>query len=80
MRARVTIRFKPGVLDPQAAAIAGSLKGLGFETVQAVTQAKLIELELAVADAEEAHGQARAMCEAILANPVIETYEITIEG
>jgi phosphoribosylformylglycinamidine synthase len=79
MRARVEVRLKQGVLDPQGAAIGRALAGLGFEGVGEVRQGKLIELELAESDRHAAEAQLRAMCEQLLTNPVIETYTVTIE-
>ena len=73
MKATVTVRLKPGVLDPQGRAIQHALGGLGFAGVEDVRVGKLIELELADgADVD-------AMCRALLANPVIESYRITHE-
>jgi phosphoribosylformylglycinamidine synthase len=79
MRARVEVRLKDGVLDPQGAAIGRALAQLGFAGVGEVRQGKMIELQLDDADREAAAATARAMCERLLANPVIETYTVTIE-
>jgi phosphoribosylformylglycinamidine synthase subunit PurS len=79
MKARVHVRLKEGVLDPQGAAIGRALGQLGFDEVRDVRQGKLIELELAASDRAAAERQVRAMCEQLLANPVIETYMITLE-
>lgn len=79
MKARVHVRLKDGVLDPQGAAIRRALAQLGFGGVGEVRQGKLIELELDEADPEAAAGAVRAMCERLLANPVIETYSVTID-
>jgi phosphoribosylformylglycinamidine synthase len=80
VKVRVTIGFRPGVLDPEAVAIHRSLKGLGFETVEGVRKEKVIELELASTDRARAEEEVRAMCEKLLANPVIESYAIALEG
>jgi phosphoribosylformylglycinamidine synthase len=80
MRAIVTIRFKDGVLDPEAVAIGRALEGLGFAEVRAVRRRKVIELELAGNDPTAARARVEAMCEQLLANPVIESYGIEIEG
>ena len=74
VKATVTIRLKPGVLDPQGRAIQHALGGLGFAGVEDVRVGKLIELEL-TEDAD-----VDAMCRALLANPVIESYRIAREG
>jgi phosphoribosylformylglycinamidine synthase PurS subunit len=79
MKARVEVRLKNGVLDPQGAAIGRALGQLGFAGVGAVRQGKLLELELAQTDPAMAEAEVRAMCEQLLANPVIETYTIAIE-
>lgn len=78
MLARVTVRLKNGVLDPQGRAIGHALAGLGFEGVDEVRQGKLIELELADTDAAAAHARVDAMCRSLLANTVIEAYQIEI--
>jgi phosphoribosylformylglycinamidine synthase len=78
MRARVHVRLKDGVLDPQGAAIGRALGQLGFAGVGEVRQGKMIELQLDDTDRAQAEARVRAMCERLLANPVIETYTITI--
>ncbi|MCE3247992.1 MAG: phosphoribosylformylglycinamidine synthase subunit PurS [Geminicoccaceae bacterium] len=79
MKARVEVRLKDGVLDPQGAAIGRALGQLGFAGVGAVRQGKLIELELAPRERAAAEAELRAICEQLLANPVIETYTMTLE-
>jgi phosphoribosylformylglycinamidine synthase len=78
MRARVHVRLKDGVLDPQGAAIGRALGQLGFAGVGEVRQGKMIELQLDDTDRAQAEARVQAMCERLLANPVIETYTITI--
>ncbi|SET25541.1 phosphoribosylformylglycinamidine synthase subunit PurS [Oceanicella actignis] len=78
MRARVHITLKSGVLDPQGEAIRHALGALGFDGVERVRQGKVIELELADADPEAARARVREMCEKLLANTVIENYQIEI--
>jgi phosphoribosylformylglycinamidine synthase subunit PurS len=70
VRARVLIRPKEGILDPQGQAVERALPALGFEGVQNVHVGRLIEL-----DVEDA-GRLPEMCERLLANPLIEDYEI----
>lgn len=70
MKATVTVRLKPGVLDPQGRAIQHALGSLGFAGVADVRVGKLIELDV-TEDAD-----VDAMCRALLANPVIESYRI----
>ena len=78
MKARVAVSFRPGVLDPEAMAIGRSLKGLGFESVTGVRRTKLIELDLDESDRAVAERKVKAMCEKLLANPVIESYRVEI--
>lgn len=78
MKARVTVTLRPGVLDPQGEAIRGALGAMGFAGVGAVRQGKLIEIDLAAPDRAAAETEARAMCERLLANTVIETYAVEI--
>ena len=78
MRARIHVKLKPGVLDPQGKAIGNALKGLGYAGVEEVRQGKLIELDLAESDPVRARDQIQAMCEELLANPVIEDYTIEL--
>jgi len=78
MRARVFVRFKTGVLDPQGNAIGNALRGLGFSQVGEVRQGKVIDLELAERDETKARASLKEMCEKLLANTVIEKYEIEL--
>jgi phosphoribosylformylglycinamidine synthase PurS subunit len=78
MKAKIKITLKRGVLDPQGKAIQGALGALGFAGVEDVRQGKYIELDLAHTDAVKAKADAEAMCQKLLANTVIENYEIEI--
>jgi phosphoribosylformylglycinamidine synthase subunit PurS len=78
MKARIHVRLKPGVLDPQGKAIGNALKSLGFNGVDEVRQGKLIELDLADTDPAAARKRVEAMCQQLLANPVIEDYAIEL--
>jgi phosphoribosylformylglycinamidine synthase subunit PurS len=78
MKARIHVRLKPGVLDPQGKAIGNALMALGFVGIAEVRQGKLIELDLAETDPIRARAQVEAMCKELLANPVIEDYAIEI--
>jgi phosphoribosylformylglycinamidine synthase len=80
MKARVTVRLKDGVLDPQGKAIQGALAALGFAGVAAVRQGKVFDVEIAESDPEKARVALAAMAEKLLANTVIETYEVIVEG
>ncbi|HTE59561.1 MAG TPA: phosphoribosylformylglycinamidine synthase subunit PurS [Solirubrobacteraceae bacterium] len=70
MRARVLIRPKAGILDPQGQAVERALPALGFEGVRNVHIGRLVELDV------EDPGQLPAMCEQLLANPLVEDYEV----
>ena len=76
--ARVEVSFRDGVLDPEAQAIGKALGQLGFAGVRGVRKTKVIELELDAPDRAAAEADVRAMCERLLANPVIETYRIEV--
>ena len=80
MKARIQVTLKPAVLDPQGKAIEHALSALGFTGVGEVRQGKLIELDLEEADSGRARATLEAMCEKLLANTVIETYSIELEG
>jgi phosphoribosylformylglycinamidine synthase len=71
---------KAGVLDPQGKAIAHALGSLGFGGVNEVRQGKVIDLDLAETDAARARASLEAMCRNLLANTVIETFEIEIDA
>jgi phosphoribosylformylglycinamidine synthase PurS subunit len=77
MRATVSVRPKPGILDPQGEAVRGSLRHLGFDVTDARI-GRLVEIELAAADADAARAEVERMCEQLLANPLIETFQIEI--
>jgi phosphoribosylformylglycinamidine synthase PurS subunit len=78
MKARIHVMLKPGVLDTQGKAIGHSLQGLGFGEVGEVRQGKVIEVEIAAADAAEAKVRLDEMCRKLLANPVTESYTIDL--
>lgn len=78
MKARIHITLKSGVLDPQGKAIAHALSGLGFTGVNDARQGKFIELDLDIMDQAEAEAVVDQMCRKLLANTVIENYQIEI--
>jgi phosphoribosylformylglycinamidine synthase len=78
LKARVHVTLKSGVLDPQGKAIGHALESLGFSGVGEVRQGKVIDLELDVNDAQAARDQVEAMCQKLLANTVIENYDIEL--
>jgi phosphoribosylformylglycinamidine synthase PurS subunit len=77
MKARIVVTLKNGVLDPQGKAIEGALKSLGVSGVDSVRQGKVFDIEV-TGDAATAKAQLQAACEKLLANTVIENYDIDI--
>ncbi|MFQ5793021.1 MAG: phosphoribosylformylglycinamidine synthase subunit PurS [Acidobacteriota bacterium] len=78
MKARVVVRLKPEVHDPQGETIRGTLEALGYGKVQEVRQGKTFELSLQASSREEAEAMARDIAERVLANPVLETFEVEL--
>ena len=78
MKARVTVMLKDGVLDPQGEAVKHALKSLKYNEVESVRQGKVIEIVLDETSKERANKSIQEMCEKLLANTVIESYEIEI--
>jgi phosphoribosylformylglycinamidine synthase PurS subunit len=80
MKARVHITLKDGVLDPQGKTIAQALASLGFNGVNDVRQGKFIELDIEAGSPDAARAEVQRMCAQLLANTVIENYQIEIES
>ena len=78
MKATVLVRPKPGILDPQGQAVESSLRHLGFDVSEARI-GRIVDVELATADPEEARVQLERMCEQLLTNPLIESYAISFD-
>ncbi len=78
MKARIFVTLKNGVLDPQGKAIGHALNNLGFTSVGEVRQGKVIDIELSETDEANARAEIENMCEKLLANTVIESYEIEL--
>jgi phosphoribosylformylglycinamidine synthase subunit PurS len=78
MKATVLVRPKAGILDPQGQAVESSLRHLGFAVGNAKV-GRLVELDVETDDAGEARAQVERMCEQLLANPLIESYEIELQ-
>ena len=76
MKARVLIRLKPGILDVQGAAVQRALAGLGFADVRDLRVGKLIEVEVDAATPAAARARVDEMCRKLLANTILEDYEI----
>jgi phosphoribosylformylglycinamidine synthase len=79
MRATVLVRPKAGILDPQGEAVESSLRQLGFAVGEARV-GRVVDLELDDTDPEHARAELNRMCRQLLANPLIESYEIELEG
>jgi phosphoribosylformylglycinamidine synthase PurS subunit len=77
MRATVVVRPKQGILDPQGQAVQSSLRQLGF-WVDEARVGRVVDLEVNSTDAEAARAEVERMCEQLLANPLIESYEIEL--
>jgi phosphoribosylformylglycinamidine synthase PurS subunit len=80
MKARVFVTLKNGVLDPQGKAIGHALNNLGFGSVGDVRQGKVIDIELDEQDQAKARAELKDMCEKLLANTIIEKYEIELKA
>jgi phosphoribosylformylglycinamidine synthase len=78
MKATVLVRPKPGILDPQGQAVESSLRHLGF-AVDEVRVGRVVDLEVEASDAADARTQVERMCEQLLANALIESYEIELD-
>ena len=79
MRATVLVRPKMGILDPQGEAVERALEHLGF-AVSGARVGKVVDLEVTADDEAGARAQVERMCEQLLANPLIESYEIELHG
>ena len=77
MRATVLVRPKQGILDPQGQAVESSLRQLGF-SVDGARIGRVVDLEVEATDPAVARAEVERMCEQLLANPLIESYEIEV--
>jgi len=77
LKATVLVRPKPGILDPQGKAVENSLRHLGF-TVDGARVGRVVDLEVEASDPGEARAAVERMCAELLANPLIESYEIEL--
>jgi len=78
MKATVRVFLKPGVLDVQGKAVENALHGLGWGGASNVRVGRVIEFDLSAADKSTAESEVKAMCEKLLANPVIEGYRVEV--
>jgi phosphoribosylformylglycinamidine synthase PurS subunit len=74
----VNVLLKPGISDPQGQTIERALPALGYEGVEGVRVGKHIELSVEAPSEDDARARIEEMCERLLANPVIESYEVTV--
>jgi phosphoribosylformylglycinamidine synthase len=79
MRATVLVRPKDGILDPQGEAVERALEHLGF-AVSGARVGKVVDLDVQGDDEGAARAQVEKMCEQLLANPLVESYEIELHG
>jgi phosphoribosylformylglycinamidine synthase len=79
MKATVLVRPKEGILDPQGQAVENSLRQLGFAVGEARI-GRVVDIELESSDPDTARADVERMCEQLLANPLIESYEIELLG
>lgn len=78
-RARVYITYKEGILDPQGKTVLRALRSLGYDEVENLRVGKYMELELAGEDKEGLEKRLGEMCEKLLANPIIEDYDLEVD-
>jgi phosphoribosylformylglycinamidine synthase len=78
VKARVYVTLKGSILDPQGKAIEGALKSLGFEGIESVRQGKIFDIELKGVDRAAAEGLLRGACEKLLANQIVENFQVEI--
>jgi phosphoribosylformylglycinamidine synthase subunit PurS len=80
MKARVTVTLKSGILDPQGKAIEGALRSLGIAGVASVRQGKVFDIEIADGDRTAAEAKLKEAAEKLLANTVIENFDVKLMG
>jgi len=80
MRAKVEVFLKPGVLDVQGKAVENALHGLGWPGAANVRVGRVITLDIGQGTPEAARAEVEAMCERLLASPVIESYRVEVGG
>jgi phosphoribosylformylglycinamidine synthase PurS subunit len=78
LKATVHVFLKPGVLDVQGKAVENALHGLGWDGVKDVRVGRVVEFETAASEPAAAQAEVKAMCDKLLANPVIESYRIEV--
>ena len=79
MKATVLVRPKEGILDPQGEAVQQSLRKLGFEVAQARV-GRVVDVDVEASSPDEARERVDEMCRRLLANPLIESYEVEVQA
>ena len=80
MLAKIHVKLKDGVLDTQGNAVHHALNELGYQEVKGVNLGKYVEVKLDGLSQSEAEDRVREMCQKLLANPVIESYQFTLDS
>jgi phosphoribosylformylglycinamidine synthase PurS subunit len=80
MKARVTVTLKSGILDPQGKAIEGALKSLGVNGIASVRQGKVFDIEIEGGDRKQAEAALKQAADKLLANTLIENYDVKLIG
>ena len=80
MKARVTVTLKSGILDPQGKAIEGALKSLGVNGVASVRQGKVFDIEIEGDNHTQAEAALKQAADKLLANTLIENYDVKLIG
>jgi phosphoribosylformylglycinamidine synthase len=78
MKVTVHVRRRPDIADPQGTTVRRALRDLGYEGVEKVRIDRTIELDISGADPDAVAAQVRSMCERLLANPVMEDFEVVV--
>jgi phosphoribosylformylglycinamidine synthase subunit PurS len=78
MKAQVIVTLKPDILDPQGKAIEGALRSLGLQGIATVRQGKVFDIELTAQDRKQAKAVVKAAADKLLANSLIETYDVKL--
>ncbi len=78
LKAQIQVMLKKGIFDPQGQAVKNGLESVGFDSVDGVRVGKIIEIDLKSTDRNKAAGEVNEMCDRMLANPVVESYQFEI--
>ncbi|MCY4223393.1 MAG: phosphoribosylformylglycinamidine synthase subunit PurS [Bacteroidetes bacterium] len=78
-KASITVTLRPAILDPQGKAAQHALQNLGFDEISSVRIGKYIELEVSAESQEDAVNIANAACEKLLANPIMENHDVSVD-